>query len=168
MLRFSNVVAAVFVVYRPRSSGRKFKPFRVFLEEFGELLEHVSINKTGLIILGDFTTEMKPTRTHVTWLQFSTILPVTGSVLTFVSESLVTDHHVIMCKLVSAKPRPVRKERFYRKYTAMDMKQLAHDLIDSPLVTSSADDIHSLCEHYNVSTSGHNRQACALYPINDK
>ena len=50
MLRGSNVAAAVriFVVYRPPSSGRKSKPFRVFLEEFGD------ISKTGLIILGDF------------------------------------------------------------------------------------------------------------------
>ena len=77
------------------------------------------------------------------------ISPVTGSVLTDVSvESLLTDHHVIMCKLVAAKPRPVRKEIFYRKYASIDMKQFTRDLIDSALVTSPADDIDSLCEQY--------------------
>ena len=36
------------------------------------------------------------------------ITPVTGSVLTDVSaESLFTDHHVIVCKLVSHIPRPI-------------------------------------------------------------
>ena len=72
------------------------------------------------------------------------ISPVRGSVLTDVSvESLLTDHHVIMCKLVTAKPRPVRKEIFYRKYASIDMKHFTRDLIDSPLVTSPADDIDS-------------------------
>ena len=78
LLRGSSVAAAlrIFVVYRPPSSGRKFKPFCVFLEEFGELLERVSIKKLDLsyLVISTFTTEMVTTRTHVTWLQFSTTL----------------------------------------------------------------------------------------------
>lgn len=78
LLRGSSVAAAlrIFVVYRPPSSGRKSKPFRVFLEEFGELLERVSIKKLDLsyLVISTFTTEMVTTRTHVTWLQFSTTL----------------------------------------------------------------------------------------------
>ena len=175
MLRGSSVAAAlrIFVVYRPPSSGRKSKPFRLFLEEFGELLERVSIKKTGLVILGDFNVHYgngddKDARDlaailndinlqqHVTSSTHCrgnildlVISPVTGSVLTDVSvESLLTDHHVIMCKLVTAKPRPVRKEIFYRKYASIGMKQFTRDLIDSPLVTSPADNIDSLCEQY--------------------
>ena len=78
VLRGSTVAAAlrIFVVYRPPSSGRKSRPFRVFLEEFGELLERVSIKKLDLsyLVISTFTTEMVTTRTHVTWLQFSTTL----------------------------------------------------------------------------------------------
>ena len=78
LLRGSSVAAAlrIFVVYRPPSSGRKSKPFRVFLEEFGELLERVSIKKLDLsyLVILTFTTEMVTTKTHVTWLQFSTTL----------------------------------------------------------------------------------------------
>ena len=77
------------------------------------------------------------------------ISPVTGTVLTDISvESLLRDNHVIMCKLVSAKPRPVQKEIFYCKYATIDMKQFARDLIDLLLVTSPTDDIDSLCEQY--------------------
>ena len=54
MLRGSSFAAAVriFVVYRPASSGRKSKLFRVFLQEFGELLERVFLKKR-LIVLGN-------------------------------------------------------------------------------------------------------------------
>ena len=44
----------LFVIYRQPSSGCKATPFRLFLDEFSHLLEHVSIKQTGLIILGDF------------------------------------------------------------------------------------------------------------------
>ena len=173
MLRGSSVAAAlrIFVVYRPPSSGRKSKSFRVFLVEFDELLERVSIIKTGLIILGDFNVhygndddndardlaailndinfqQHVTSSTHCRGYVLDLVLsPVTGSVLTYLSvESLLTDHHVIMCKLVLAKPRPVRKEILYCKYASIDMKQFTRDLIDSPLVTSPTDDIDSFWE----------------------
>ncbi|KAI0242714.1 hypothetical protein LSAT2_011714 [Lamellibrachia satsuma] len=78
LLRGSSVAAAlrIFMVHRPPSFGRKSKPFRVFLEEFGELFERVSIKKLDLsyLVISTFTTEMVMTRTHVTWLQFSATL----------------------------------------------------------------------------------------------
>ena len=124
MLRGSSVAAAVriFVVYRPPSSWRKSKPFRAFLEEFGKLLDRVSIKKTGLTICGDFNVyygndDDKDARDLAAILNDSNlqqhvtspthcrgnildlvISPVTGSVLTDVSvESLLTDHHAIIC-----------------------------------------------------------------------
>ena len=148
---------------------------------------------TGLIILGDFNVhygngddkdardlaailndinlqQLVTSSTHCRGNILDLVIsPVTGSVLTDVSvESLLTDHHVIMCKLVSSKPRSVQKEIFYRKYASIDMKQFTCDLIDSPLVTSPADDIDSLCEQYMSQTFDHNRQACTRYPMNDK
>ena len=42
------------IIYRRPLSGRHSKPLSMFLKEFGELLEHVCIQKTGFIILGDF------------------------------------------------------------------------------------------------------------------
>ena len=77
LLRGSSVAAAVRIfVYRPPSSGCKSKPFRVFLEEFGELLERVSIKTqdSSYLVISTFTTKMMTTRAHVTWLLFSTIL----------------------------------------------------------------------------------------------
>ena len=44
----------MFVIYRPPSSRCKSTPYRLFLDEFSHLLEHVSVKQTGLIILGDF------------------------------------------------------------------------------------------------------------------
>ena len=129
--------------------------------------------KSGLIILGDFNVHYgndddkdardlaaiisdinlhqhvtSPTHCRGNILDL-VISPVTGSVLTDVSvESLLTNLHVIIRKLFSAKLRPVRKEIFYREYAAIDMKQFQRDLIDSPMVTSPANDIDSLCGQY--------------------
>ena len=74
------------------------------------------------------------------------ISSVTDSVLTDESvEPLLTDHHIIMCKLVSAEPRPVQKEIFYRnRHEAVR----ARGLVDSLLVTPPAHDIDSLCDQY--------------------
>ena len=44
----------LFVIYRPPLFGCKATPFRLYLDEFSHLLEHVSIKQTGLIISGDF------------------------------------------------------------------------------------------------------------------
>ena len=78
------------------------------------------------------------------------ITPVTGSVLTDVSvESLLTDHHIIVCKLVSNKPRPIRKEIIYRYISAIDKQKFACDLLDAPLDTTPADNIERLCRARN-------------------
>ena len=77
------------------------------------------------------------------------ITPVTDSIVTDVSvESLLTDHHIIVCKLVSNKPRPIRKEIIYRNIAAIDKQTFAHDLCDTQLVTTPADDIVTLCDQY--------------------
>ena len=163
----------LFVIYRPPSSGCKATPFRLFLDEFSHLLEHVSIKQTGLIILGDFNVHygnvddknasdlaailndtnlqqhVKSATHYRDNILDLVITPVTGSVLTDVSvESLLTDHHIIVCKLVSNKPRPIRKEIIYRNISAIDKQTFARDLLDSPLVTTPADDIETLCGQY--------------------
>ena len=63
--------------------------------------------------------------------------------------SLLTDHHLIVCKLVSNKPRPIRNEIIYRNISAIDMQNFARDLLDAPLVTTPACDIETLCDQYN-------------------
>ena len=52
----------VFVIYRPPSSGCHAMPFRLFLDEFNHLLEHVSIKQTGVMILGDFNSSLRKRR----------------------------------------------------------------------------------------------------------
>ena len=105
--------------------------FRLFPDEFSHLLEHVSNKQTGLIILGDYGNVDDKNASDLAAILHDTnlqqyvksatqyrdnildlvITPVTGSVLADVSgESLLTDHHVIVCKLVSHIPRPIRKE----------------------------------------------------------
>ena len=163
----------LFVIYRPPSSGCKATPFRLFLDEFSHLPEHVSIKQTGLLILGDFNVHygnvddknasdlaailndtnlqqhVKSATHYRDNILDLVITPVTGSVLTDVSvESLLTDHHIIVCKLVSNKPRPIRKEIIYRNISAIDKQTFARDLLDSPLVTTPADDIETLCDQY--------------------
>ena len=114
----------MFVIYRPLSSLYKATPFRLFLDEFGKLLEHVSIKQTGLVILGYFNVHFGnvddknasdlaailndtnlqqhvPSATHYrdTILDL-VITPMTGCVVTEVYvESLMTDHHIIVCKV---------------------------------------------------------------------
>ena len=105
-------------------------PFRLFLDEFSHLLEHVSIKQTGLIVFGDFNVHygnvddknasylaailndtnlqqhMKSATHYRDDILDLVISPVTGSVLTDVSvESLLTDHHIIVCKLGPFKKR---------------------------------------------------------------
>ena len=72
MLRGLSIAATlpIFVVYRPPSSGRKSKPFHIYLEEFGELLECVSIKNSSYLVISTFTTKMMATTMHETWLQF--------------------------------------------------------------------------------------------------
>ena len=134
MLRGSSVAAAVriCVVYRPPSSGRKSKLFRVILEEFGELLERVFLKKR-LIVLGNSNVHygndddkdardlvailsdinlqqqvISPTHCRGNILDL-VISPVTGSVPTDVSvESLLTDHYAIICKLAGSVDHSVR------------------------------------------------------------
>ena len=66
---------------------------------------------------------------------------MTGPGLTDVSvESLLTEHHIIVCKLVSNKPRPIREEIIYRNRSAIDKQTFARDLLDAPLVATPADD----------------------------
>ena len=120
----------MFVIYRPPSSGCKAMPFRLFLDEFSHLLEHVSIKQTGLIVFGDFNVHygnvddknasylaailndtnlqqhMKSATHYRDDILDLVISPVTGSVLTDVSvESLLTDHHITVCKLGPFKKR---------------------------------------------------------------
>ena len=163
----------LFVIYRPPSSGCKTTPFRIFMDEFSHLLEHVSIKQTGLMILGNFNVHygnvddknasdlaailndtnlqqhVKSATHYRDNILDLVITPVTGSVLTDVSvESLLTDHHVIVCKLASNKPRPIRKEIIYRNISAIDNQTFARDLLELPLVTTPADDIETLCDQY--------------------
>ena len=159
----------LFVIYRPPSSGCKATPFCLFLDEFSHLLEHVSIKQTGLIILGDFNvhygnvddknasdlaailndTNLQQPLKSATHSRDNILDLVTGSVLTDVSvESLLTDDHIIVCNLVSNKRRPIRNEIIYRNISAIDKQTFARDLLDSPLVTTPADDIETLCDQY--------------------
>ena len=143
----SSVASAVrlFVLYRPPSSGRLSKPFALFLQELGDLIIYATVKQAGLAILGDFNvpygkannkdagdlatlisdSNLKQhvlSATHVRGNTLDLIItPAMASVITHVTvESLLSDHHVIVCRLKLPKPRPARKQITYRKHGAID------------------------------------------------
>ena len=48
-------------------------------------------------------------------------------------ETLLTDHHVIRCDLVTGKPKRPKRQIRYRKYTTIDNAKLVSDLRNSDL-----------------------------------
>ena len=134
----------MFVIYRPPSSGCKATTLHLYLDEFSHLLEHVSIKKNWThhidygnvddknvsdlaAILNDTNLQqhVKSATHYRDNILDLVITPVTGSVSTDVSvESLLTEHHIIGCKLVSNKPRPIRKEILYRNISAIDKQAI--------------------------------------------
>ena len=163
----------LFLIYRPPSSSPNSQPFATFLTEFRYLIECVG-TKPGIIILGDFNvpygdvndaharalrdilsdanlmqnvTDATHTRGNILDL---IITSTSSSPITRVSVAdLVTDHHAIMCHLVTTKPRPPRKNITYRRYAAIDNITFSNDLRESTLFTRRASDVTGLYDQYD-------------------
>ena len=54
-------------------------------------------------------------------------------------ETLLTDHHVIRCDLVTGKPKRPRRQIRYRKYTTINYANLVSDLRNSELFNNPND-----------------------------
>ena len=82
------------------------------------------------------------------------ITPVMASLITDVTvDSLLSDHHVILCRLKLPKPRPTRKQIRYRRYGAIDNDLFECDLLASSFVSAPVGDTHTQCEQYNNELS---------------
>ena len=76
--------------------------------------------------------------------------PVMASVITDMTvESLLSDHHVIVCRLKLPKPRPARKQITYRKNEAIDNALFECDLLASSFVSAPVGNTQTQCEQYN-------------------
>ena len=171
----SPVASAVrlFVLYRQQSSGRLSKPFALFLQEFGDLIIYTTAKQSGLAILGDFNvpygkannkdagdlatlisdSHQKQNVLSATHVRGNTldliITAVVSSVITDVTvDSLLSDHHVILCRLPLPKPRPVRKQIRYRRYGAIDNYLFECDLLASSFVTAPVGNTQTQCEQF--------------------
>ena len=69
-------------------------------------------------------------------------------------ETLLTDHHVIRCDLVTAKPKRPRRQIRYRKYTTIDYANLVSDLRNSDLFNNPNDGVDELSTQYNSTIAG--------------
>ena len=77
-----------------------------------------------------------------------------ASVITHVTvESLLSDHHVIICRLKLPKPRPARKQITYRKHGAIDNALFECDLLASSFVSAPVGNTQTQCEQYNHELS---------------
>ena len=89
---------------------------------------------------------------HVRCDHFNFIL--ISSVITDVTvDSLLSDHHVILCRLKPPKPRPVRKQIRYRRYRAIDNDLFECDMLASSSVTAPVGNTQTQCEQYNHELS---------------
>ena len=69
-------------------------------------------------------------------------------------ETLLTDHHVIRCDLVTGKPTRPRRQIKYRKYASIDNTKLMSDLENSDLFNNPNYGVDELYTQYNSTTAG--------------
>ena len=145
-------VTRLLLVYRPPSTGRRGISFRTFMAEFTNLLEFLTAQLTGIIILADFNIHYgkagnkdsndffdllhatnlqqhvrRPTHTIGNILDL-VITPSSGSVVTSATVgSLLTDHHAVHCLLQAPKPDRTKKQISYRKYAAINSTKFRSD-----------------------------------------
>ena len=151
VLRVGNAgsVIRIVTVYRPPSAGRKLVSFQTFIEEFSIVLECCATHQTDCVILGDFIVHYDDDRTSITrnlteLLQEAdfkqhvrepthvgdhildlVITRNSHNIISYTSvETLLTDHQVIRCDLVTGKLKQPRRQIRYRKYTTIDNANL--------------------------------------------
>ena len=77
-----------------------------------------------------------------------------ASVITDVTlESLLSDHHVIVCRLKLPKPRPARKQITYREHGAIGNALFECDLLASSFISAPVGNTQTQCEQYNHELS---------------
>ena len=174
-VRVASIVR-VFTVHRLPSSGRKFTSFGLFIDEFIRVLEPAATQQTGCVILGDFKVHYSYDRSsdardltdllrETNFQQHVTeITHVGGNIHDLVIKrnthdctvsavsvkTLLTDHHVIQCDLVTVKPRRLKKIG-YRKCAAFDNAKFVADLRTSRLLTDPSDCIAGMYLQYKTT-----------------
>jgi len=69
-------------------------------------------------------------------------------------ETLLTDHHVIRCDLVTAKPKRPRRQIRYRKYTTIDHTKPVYHLRNPDLFNNPNDRVDELSTHTSLPLLG--------------
>ena len=161
----SNVtVTRIIIVYRLPQSKNNCVSNSLFFEDFPVLLEHLATASGKLIMLGDFNFCVDDTD-NASAMKFLDILncfnlaqhmtvPTHKDGHTFdliitrndedlisnidVHDPLISDHFACFCSWNVCKANTRRKLITYRKLRNIDHKGFGRDLIDSPLLSSSA------------------------------
>ena len=147
----SNV--RVYVIYRPPSSSLP----RDFLEDIGAILNSAATHPGDSIISGDFNVHFGNTQSpsasnHANLLDNACFVQhvtstthVSGNILHLVinhrvssiiaspvrTTSLLTDHHVVECNITVSKPASLKRTLNYRKYSSIDKRVFATDIVDA-------------------------------------
>ena len=151
------------VIYRPDRSKRNPHSFGDFLTEFTEMLHGLVLDRSNLLIVGDFNVHVNDTGdvearrfldclTSYSMVQHVTFpthvhghtldLLISRSTETIVSNVSsvyldISDHdHIVVCDLQLQRPPPLRKHVSSRHFKGMDLKALKEDLSDSAVMGS--------------------------------
>ena len=160
-------VTRIIIVYRPPQSKNNCVSNSLFFEEFPVLLEHLATASGKLIMLGDFNFHVDDTDnasamkfldivncfnlaqhitvpTHKDGHTLDLIITKNDEDLISdidVHDPLISDHFACFCSWNVCKPNTRRKLITYRKLRSIDHKGFGRDLIDSPLLSSSASNL---------------------------
>ena len=151
----TSITLNVLCVYRPPPSKKNGLTFKMFLDEFSELLDTLAVSSGKLLIVGDINVhwdnETDANRTALFDLLSSHELiqhikeathlkghildvVVTRSSDTLLHSSsvgeLFSDHHIQDCRLQTAKPSYPRKNITYRKIKDIDLSQFKTDIVN--------------------------------------
>ena len=115
----------------------------LFATSFEGLELVLRVGKAGSVIR--IMTVYRPPSTGRKSVSFQTIID---------EFSIVLDHHVIRCDLVTGKQKRPRRQIRYRKYTTIDNAKLVSDLRNSELFNNPKDGVDELSTQYNFTIAG--------------
>ena len=175
-LKCESTSYTIVIVYRPPCSKRNQLTYESFCCEFPSLLENVMIDKSRLLILGDFNIPMDNPE-HPKTAKFNDILDTFGlrqhvksathnsghildliltreeeCISNSIKDKLISDHSAVLFDLQIKKPPLPTKEIAYRKIKSINIESFIQDIKNSQLndCLSSDKDVNELATMYNT------------------
>lgn len=159
IIKFGSQQTRLFIIYRPPYSEAHPVTTSVFLTEFADLLESITLSMEPLLITGDFNIHVNyiddPDAIRLLALLESTGLEqhvnvpthISGNTLDLImtrqsdsfihtvpwADSLFSDHMPVFCSLALDKPSFTKSRISYRKLKSIDIENLKKDLLATPL-----------------------------------